>query len=319
MVAGSSTGAGGTAQTRGRPEAIFIVGVSRSGTTLLRRILETSPEIAIATENHFLGHVLPHEGARYYFRRLGDLGDDAVVHRLVGYVYSGEFQRRSRWREVSPYWRWLTREVTPAEFEHALLAGERSERGLFIALMRVYADHLGRPVMGEKTPAHLAYVDTLLDWFPHARVVHMLRDPRAVYVSELQRRRGKPRRPYSWLMKAPLAFQAVLLWQTTWAWADAARRHSRLVRRYPDRYRLVRFEDLVTDPDDTVPALFGFLGVPLPDNATEVKVVSRGFRWHEQGLDAAAATRWREHIHPFAERWLRLWLRGPMKRLGYER
>ena len=212
MVAGSSAAKGH------RPEAVFIVGVSRSGTTLLRRILEASDEIAIATENHFLGHVLPREGARYYFRRLGALTDDATVRRLVDYIYGGEFQRQSRWREVSPYWRWLAREVTPTEFGRALLASERTERGLFAALMRVYADHLGRPVMGEKTPAHLAYVDTLLEWFPDARVVHMLRDPRAVYVSELQRRRGKPRRPYSWLMRVPLAFEAVLLWQTTWVW-----------------------------------------------------------------------------------------------------
>jgi hypothetical protein len=311
MVAGSSRLA------VGRPEAIFIVGVSRSGTTLLRRILETSDEIAIATENHFLGHVLPREGARYYFRRLGDLADDATIRRLVEYIYSGEFQRQSRWREISPYWRWLTREVTPTEFGRALLAAERTERGLFGALMRVYADHLGRPVMGEKTPAHLAYVDTLLEWFPDARVVHMLRDPRAVYVSERQRRRGKPRRPYSWLMKLPLAFEATLLWQTTWVWADAARRHSQLARRYPGRYTLLRFEDLVTTPDESLPRLFEFLGVSLPEDATDVKVVSRGFRWHEHGLDADAATRWRGHIGRLPALWLRLWLGRAMKRFGY--
>jgi hypothetical protein len=80
---------------------------------------------------------------------------------------------------------------------------------------------------------------------------------------------------------------------------------------------MVRFEDLVTEPDETLPALFAFLSVPLPEDVTDVKVVSRGFRWHEQGLDAAAATRWREHIHPFARRWLGLWLGRPMKRLGY--
>lgn len=82
----------------GEPEAIFIVGASRSGTTLMRTILERSPRIAIARENHFVGHLRENEGARYYFRRLGDMRDDEVVAKVVEMIYSGEFQRRSRWR-----------------------------------------------------------------------------------------------------------------------------------------------------------------------------------------------------------------------------
>jgi hypothetical protein len=80
---------------------------------------------------------------------------------------------------------------------------------------------------------------------------------------------------------------------------------------------LVRFEDLVQKPDEVLPALFEFLGVAMPAGATEVEVVSRGFRVGEQGLDAGAATRWRGHIHPFADRFLRFVLGRPMRRLGY--
>src|SRR5512144_2026455 len=87
----------------GEPEAIFVVGSSRSGTTLMRTILERSPRIAVARENHFLGHLRRGEGARYYFRRLGDLRSDETVGKIVDLIYSGEFQRRSRWREVSPF------------------------------------------------------------------------------------------------------------------------------------------------------------------------------------------------------------------------
>ena len=302
------------------PEAIFIVGVSRSGTTLMRNILERSDRIALAIENHFLGHILEREGARYYFRHAGALARDETLRKIVDMIYSGEFQKRSRWREVSPYWRWLTANVEAEEMTRRLLAlapADRTERGLFGAFLRVYADKQGRPIMGEKTPAHLAYVDTLLEWFPNGRVVHMIRDPRAVYVSDLHRRMTKRRPPYSWLIRIPFALSAVLLVQVTWTWASAARRDRTLRKRYPDRYRLVRFEDVVTDPDKTLPALFEFLDVAPPPDPTAVKVYAHGFRWGEEGLDSAAASRWREHIRPFPRRWLKFWLGTYMKRFGY--
>jgi hypothetical protein len=302
----------------GEPEAIFVVGTGRSGTTLMRTQLELSPRIAIARENHFLGHLRAAEGARYYFRRAGDLADDATIRRIVAMLYEGDFRRQSRLRELSPFWRWLVANVPRAELEQRLLAAERSERGLMTAFMRVYADWRGgRPIMGEKTPAHLAYVDTLLDWFPTARVIHMMRDPRAVYVSDLRRRRNKLRRPYSWLALMPGLLALTVLVQDSVVWRAAERFHRQWAEAYPDRYRLVRFEDLVSSPEPTLQRLYDFLGVELPVDALNVKVVSQGFQAGEHGFDAGAATRWRRHINPFARRWLELFLRAPMHRLGY--
>jgi hypothetical protein len=299
------------------PEAIFVVGASRSGTTLMRHLLELSHRIALAPENHFLGHLRRSEGARYYFRRAGDLKSDETIRRITEMLYSGEFQRRSRWREVSPFWRWLIANVPREETERRLLAAERDERGLFVAFLRTWADAKVRPIMGEKTPAHLAYVDTLLEWFPDGRVVHMIRDPRAVYVSDLRRRRNRVTRPYSWFAKLPGLLPLIILLQTSVVWRGAVARHSSYQKRYPERYRLVRFEDLVRQPDETLGALYAFLGVALPANPTDVSVTSRGFSEGEHGLDAAAADRWRKHIGRGARRFLEFVLRGPMRRIGY--
>jgi hypothetical protein len=299
------------------PEAVFVVGASRSGTTLMRHLLELSDRIALAAESHFLGHLRRSEGARYYFRRAGDLKADETMRRITDLLYSGEFQRRSRWRELSPFWRWLIATVPRAETEQRLLAAERDERGLFVAFLRTYADAKGRPIIGEKTPAHLAYVDTLLEWFPDGRVVHMIRDPRAVYVSDLRRRRKRLTRPYSWFARVPGLLAVVILLQTGLVWRGAVVRHTTYARRYPDNYTLVRFEDLVRQPDVTLAALYAFLGVALPANPTDVAVTSRGFSEGEHGLDAAAADRWRKHIGRVPQRFLELVLRGPMRRIGY--
>ena len=300
------------------PEAIFIVGVSRSGTTLARRILDRHSRIAIATENHYLGHLLPWEGARHYFGRVGDLRDDAAVLRLVELIYSGEMQRRSRLRELSPYWRWLTGKVPRADLEARLLASDRTERGLFEAFLRIHADRRGKAIMGEKTPAHLAYVETLLEWFPDARVIHCMRDPRAVYVSELRRRRAQAIGfPYRQLARVPALLAPFVLAQVAWAWARAVHRHRALTRRYPGRYRLLRFEDLVTAPQETVAGLCAFVGVEPEPRMLEQRVTSRGAMVGELGFDAGAADRWRSEIGPLAQRAIESLLGRRLAEMGY--
>jgi hypothetical protein len=302
----------------GEPEAIFIVGVSRSGTTLARRILDRHPRVGIATENHYLGHLLAWEGARHYFRRVGDLRDAAAIRRLVELIYSGELQRRSRLRELSPYWRWLTERVPRADIEAYLLASDRTERGVFEAFLRIYADRRGKAIMGEKTPAHLAYADTLLAWFPDARIVHCMRDPRAIHVSELRRRAETAVGiPYRQLVRAPVLLEAFVLLQVTWAWAAAVGRHRRLARRYPDRYRLLRFEDLVTDPEGTLTDLCAFLGITFEPRMLEQRVTSRGALEGVSGFDADAADRWRRVIRPRSQQAIERLLGRRLAEMGY--
>jgi hypothetical protein len=302
----------------GEPEAIFVCGVARSGTTMMRYVLETSPRIAIARENHFMGHVLGRRGARHFFRRAGDLADDDAVRRVVDMIYSGEYERLAGWRKPSPYWYWLIESVPREDVERRLLAAERSERGMFRTFLRIYADAMGRAVMGEKTPTHLNHVDTLLEWYPGARVMHMLRDPRAVYVSDRYRRQKRGRWPYTWLDKVPLLLEAYLLVLTVVAWRRATRLHPRLAAAYPEQYRLFRFEDVVQHPHEYLPKVFEFVGVPMPDSATLVLTPpEHGMRSGEEGIDPEAATRWRQRIHPVARRFLELCLSGPMRRYGY--
>ena len=92
----------------------------------------------------------------------------------------------------------------------------------------------------------------------------MLRDPRAIYVSDRYRRQNKKRWPYHWLDKVPLLLESYLVVLTIVSWRSAVRLHPQLKERHPNNYRLVRFEDVVTDPDHVLPEVFGFLGVEVP-------------------------------------------------------
>jgi hypothetical protein len=302
----------------GEPEAIFVVGVPRSGTSLMRLVLAKHPRIALADENSFMGHFLPWVDASFDFRRLGDLRSDDTVRALVARIYSPEFQRGTWLREPSPYWGWLARRVPREELERRLIEGERTERGVFTAVLRAWSDRKGKPIYGEKTPAHVRHVDTLLEWYPTARVIHMIRDPRAVYASELKRRAAHPESaPYRWLARIPGTMRIFVLLQVAWIWADAVHRHRGYRRRHPDNYRLVRFEDLVRDPEVQVREACRFLGVQFHPRMLRQEVVSLGDRLGEAGFDAGAADRWRGKVSAREMRWLGILLGGRIAALGY--
>jgi hypothetical protein len=315
-----------TARTRrpplepGEPEAIFIVGVPRSGTTLMRMVLGMHSRIAIADENHFLGHPWPWLDGSWSPARIGSLETDDDVRRLVDRFTSDRFQRGTWFRGQSGFWRWTARRVPREELERRLLAGERSARGVFRVLLEAYADSKGRAVIGEKTPAHFRHVDQLLDWFPDARVIHMIRDPRAVHVSELKRRSADPDTlPYRILARVPPAMRALVLLQVVRTWAEALNHHSRYQRSHPGRYRLVRFEDLVREPAAEIERLCAFLGVAFEPAMLEQRVVSKGDRIGDTGFDAGAADRWERQIRPSDRRWIDRLLGGRIDELGYPR
>lgn len=298
---------------------IFIVGVSRSGTTLMRMTLNASDQIAICRETHFLGHLIASEGARYKFRKFGDLRDDDNVRRLVDYIYSPEFARSSMYRGVSSQWRWIIKRVEPELLLERILESDRSERALFSVMLQLYAERKGKQIAGEKTPAHIRYVPTLMDWFPEGRIIHMLRDPRAIFISELRRRTKEAvsSAPYKQLKRFRPLFQLFILLQTTWAWFESVQRYRRYQRRYPAKYFLLKFEDLVRDPEGQIKQVCDFLGVDFQSAMLEQVVVSQGFGLGQSGFDARAADRWRDYISPWINAWFRFWLRGPLKQFGY--
>lgn len=299
--------------------ALFVVGVSRSGTTLMRRILESSDDIAICSENHYMGHLIASEGVRQQIRRrFGDDRDDATVRRIVDFIYGAGLEGGTRLRGVSRQWRWTVRHVPKAAFLDRYLASDRSERALFEIVLRTYAEHAGKRIMGEKTPAHVRYVDTLIEWFPDGRVIHMLRDPRAIYISELRRRSSVATSlPYRLVRHTGPLLAAFVAVQTTVAWLESVNLFRRHRRRYPDRYLGVRFENLVESPASEVDRISRFVGVHTQPEMLDQVVVSQGHRLGETGFDADAADRWRNELGPIVKAWFRLLLGAEMRGLGY--
>ena len=204
---------------------IFIVGCPRSGTTLLQRLLSTHSQIAIAPETHFI--------RRFWQRRdgYGPLDKDENYRRLVlDIVEMPEFEEMG---------------IAASEFyDAAFTLVPRGFATLFELLLRVYAGIRQTEHVGEKTPAHVLYMDRLLDFFPTARFIHLIRDPRAVV--------------NSWRF-VPWSSGDIVT--DAYDWYLHVRAGRRFAARHPQITLELQYESLVQNPENELVRLCDFLGL----------------------------------------------------------
>ena len=201
------------------PPAPFIVGVPRSGTTLLRLMLDAHPDLAIPPETHFLPKLI----------------------RLVQQAAEGEDARARALELITTHRRWPDFGLDAGELrdrfagEGALRPGDAAR-----AFYEAYAAKHGKPRWGEKTPQYLKTLKRIATALPEAHFIHIIRDGRDVALSLLE---------VSW---GPKTIDAAAV-----QWTTQIRRARRKARSVP-HYSEVRYEGLVADPEPIVRRVCSF-------------------------------------------------------------
>lgn len=149
---------------------VFLVGCPRSGTTLLRDLLRSHPNLTIAPESHFIPR---------FYRAFGDPSSDDQAWQLA--------RRILKTPRVALFWR-----ITAEQRD---FAGCRSFSAVTRRLFEIWAAKEGKPRWGDKTPHYVRDIPLLLRLFPEALVIHIVRDGRDVALSWL-RTRFEPRNLY---------------------------------------------------------------------------------------------------------------------------
>lgn len=146
---------------------LFVVGCNRSGTTLLRAMLDSHPALAVAPEAYFTVRLLRHSHG---------LTTDQLIAELEA---DGSFRN---W-ELSP------------EALRATLAAEppRDAAELLRSVYSTYAKTHDKTRFADKTPRNVVHIDLLARSFPEARFLHLLRDGRDVVPSVIEHLVGPDR------------------------------------------------------------------------------------------------------------------------------
>jgi hypothetical protein len=226
-----------TAKRYDQDPHLFIVGCARSGTTLLHRIVDAHPEIAITSEMHWISHYVN------FFKNQNRLVTPEVVSELTGHKRFAQF------------------EIPREQFEGLLGSGEPVPYPTFLnRVFGLYGKVKNKPLVGNKTPAYVRSIPTFHALFPEARFVHIIRDGRDVCLSILNWKKGERTagRFATW-EEDPVSTTALWWkWNVTLGREDGAPLGS-------DLYHEVRYEALVSEPAKECEKLCSFLDLPYDD------------------------------------------------------
>jgi hypothetical protein len=284
---------------------VFIVGGSRTGSEMLKTMLSVSPELDFVDELFLLCPWWLHSDLNRCIRRhVGDLAQPAALDHLIDFLYSG--------KPYGYFWtvldQTIDREVLRAELEDV----ELSLQSIFEVLMRIHANGNRKSGTGAKFPLHYSYTSVLMDWFPDCRIIHTTRHPKAVYASQAAKYIKASDGSISKSVKRSLQFIHINI-QTAWT----ARLHSRL-RNQPN-YKLVRYEDIVNDPEAELREVCEFLEVSFLDDMLSPHQYGSSFDniRDSKGVDKSSLERWRATVSPSVARLIDVLQKEPIRTLGY--
>ena len=249
---------------------VFIVGCPRSGTTLLQRMLDAHPAVAVAPETFFI--------RRFWKRRAeyGDLQRDAAFERLL--------------RDITAMPEFGEMGLDADAFTAAAQDAERSYATLFRLLLRQFTDQRTAQVVGEKTPNHVLYLPTLHDFFPDARFIHLVRDPRAVV--------------NSW---QSVPWSSGRAWRDAEIWIEYVAAGRAAAPLIGEALQVIHFEELVRVPEQTLRRVCAHLALDYDPamlafhERTPQTVNVEREPWKAnttQPIDPSVAEQWRSSLTP---------------------
>ncbi len=303
---------------------VFIVGVPRSGTSVVYRTIQKLPSFRPRQPHLNLTET------RIFFDQMSFTRPDSIqtaqppYHLLKEYLYGREDGYHSFLREIAPHTRQLAHGPhiqwrVPYHRFYRIKAYIRSRvtrwsehpRGPIIKeFFRAALAVRGAGRIVEKTPRHFLHVHQILATFPAARIIWMFRHPLDVFTSNLKR--GQIDKTFRHYRRT---------WRFLNEYRHAYRLYVHMKELYPQSILEVRYENFTVSPREELQRICRFIGEPYDGSAVslEKKELSpvEGVDPELFGDIVKKTKTWESYIPEKKARYIEKRLKGVMKTLGY--
>ena len=258
---------------------IFIVGVPRSGTTLLAAMLAAHRNMSCGPETHFFRWIQRSNTTEL-------ISDNNWPTSAVEFICS--IIRRSYHNDENPRLLIEKYGITRDEISSYLIQHAPSVAAMLSSITETHMVNMGKTRWVEKTPDHIMHLEDIRKAFPLAPIIRIVRDPRDVAIS---------------LSKMPWGVQSFFEGLIYWRKLDNLAQN--FFTSDPYAYTL-RFEDLIQSPITELKKLCDFLEESFDPNmldtsGTGKKLNSSHVPWKEkasQPLDQNRIMVWQKEISP---------------------
>jgi omega-hydroxy-beta-dihydromenaquinone-9 sulfotransferase len=239
-----------------KTKQIFIVGSSRSGTTMMGRILGNHQSVFTFKELHFFGTLWTNNSESTLDRKQ----QIDLLSRLFCIEKNGLFQQGniSDFNDKASAILVNKNVLNPLSIYELFLEKVTSDNKCFIAC--------------DQTPKNMYYLNEILSYFPNAKVINMVRDQRDVLLSQKNKwkRRflGASTIPLSEAIRSYINYHPIL---TAKVWSSSLEYSAELTNN--NRVRIIRFEELLVEPVRIVKDLCQFLEIDYHQEMLKVPVV----------------------------------------------
>jgi len=216
----------------------FILGRPRSGTTLLTTLFNAHPNVRIAPEFPIF---LP---LYQKFRKVKDW-DEATIRSFVDHLYDKHKFNNRTLENLK-----IDREQYTADILEMQHKGNIQD---FLKSINYHSFSLYEKkntlLIGDKNPLYSIYAKRFLKIFPEAKFICIIRDYRDNFVSMKKLEELK--------LEAPILTLQVYRWRYVLKLFIACR------KKYPGRFLIMKYEDLVTEQEKVFKELCEFTGIPF--------------------------------------------------------
>ena len=201
---------------------IFVVGHPRSGTSLFAAMLDRHSKVAVPPETSYF---FSSSFEKRFFNT------QAELIKSISHVIS------------------ITPNISVADIDIKLMNGRYDSLMAFNQILKKFAEYNNKQRWAEKSPWHLRKIPEIINNYPDARIVIILRDGRDCAES---------------CVKAKFLKRSREWYLTTWLYAVNLGKF--YLQKYPTNTRLVTYEDLIYKPAEVFKSLRDFLSIDYEEN-----------------------------------------------------